>query len=748
MGLFCFYDDPVQYPNEWSMFAPQDAGEKMDVTGLNAEGPIFTVDGGRVQFIEADIRNNYGNGSLIRVINDGKVEFAQPEYETDTGVYNIENNSTIGSLITIEKGVMQIGAEAQVNIRDNIIRESDTTLAVLKIIETKRQQYEDDFDSSQWLGNLTITNNKLVRVTDKEEYPSALYIGEKTQIVTGNSFIVVRDNKIVGRTNKPFSKRTYEQVVASLSETDVNYPSIFQVMSYNSDGFLSQQENTYFDANSTHMEIVFMKGNHTGTVFNGWNSSTVLAYTESVAKIAFLPDKTYNERFTTYVEGVGEDAKVKIGIEPENLVYYIDYNKGVPERASDGNNYSAGIQGTKERKRVQGYNTLFTLESEYILEGYKQLGWASRSGAKEWDYRCEEEVMQLATEDEQVITLYAVWTEVKYRVNFVSAFSVTEYGERLEEENGREVSYYSTLFFSDYNITRAGYQINGWILQSVEGQEEGSETIATGSEYPINYQMRKFTRQHNLTFNFYPKVYFNSYTIIYNANIPKKTDGQPFPYEGTMESQKMYYTYPERLSINEFIVKGFSFVGWSRNPKAVIKNETEEQIKNIINYENGEFVWNITSTDGATINLYAVWAENTYTIVFDKGDNSENIPSVTYENLFYTDTITAPQRVFEKPGFIMRGYRFRGGLYYITSGSEVIEEEQLETDDIEVLGLNFFTMQEGGSYTEILTSSVFTSDVVLYYSAIYDSGSMTVYYHSNAPSDVNGNSCRYEFNRL
>lgn len=713
------------------------ATERITIKTLSGNGPLITVDRGKVRMSETDFIGNSGDGSLIRILNEGKVEFARPEYVTDTGVYNMEQNSVIGTLINIEKGVIILEEGTQLNIRDNMIRESDTRLAVMRINETKRQRYDDDYNSIQCLGNLVISDNKLVRVTDAEENPAALVIGENAQILTGNTFISVRDNAIIGRASKPFVSATYSEVMASLVETDVEYPSVFGVKSYNSNGFLSQKSDTLFDANSTHMEIVFMNGNHTGTVFNGWNSSTVLNYTESVAKIAFVPNLIYNERFTTYVDGAGEDAKVKIGVEPENLVYYIDYNKGVPARASDGNNYSARIQGTKTRKRVQGYNTLVSLESEYTLEGYKQLGWASVSGATTYDYACEEEVMQLATEDEQVITLYAVWTEVQYRVNFVNAFSVSEEGARIEETNGRDVYYYSTLYFSDYNISRTGYQINAWILNSVEGQKEGSETIATGSEYPVNYQMKKFTQQHNLTFNFYPKAYYNSYTINYNANVPRRANGQAYSYEGSMESQKMYYTFPEMLSYNQFLVKGFSFVGWSRVARGIIRNETEEQIKNLINYENSEVVWNITSTDGATINLYAVWAENKYSIVFEKGDNSANIPPVTFENVFYSDTITAPNGVFTKTDFITRGYRLRAAMYYVTSGSEV-EEELLDEEEIAELGLKFYTMEEGGYYTEILDDLYSEDQMVLFYSAIYDSGSMRVYYHSNAPKDING----------
>ncbi len=81
-----------------------------------------------------------------------------------------------------------------------------------------------------------------------------------------------------------------------------------------------------------------------------------------------------------------------------------------------------------------------------------------------------------------------------------------------------------------------------------------------------------------------------SYTIKFNGNNATS---------GSMDPLKMKYDTPEYLSANKFVRTGYEFRGWSTSPTATTPT-----------YGPGAQVKNLTTTDGATVTLYAVWRLN------------------------------------------------------------------------------------------------------------------------------------------
>lgn len=78
----------------------------------------------------------------------------------------------------------------------------------------------------------------------------------------------------------------------------------------------------------------------------------------------------------------------------------------------------------------------------------------------------------------------------------------------------------------------------------------------------------------------------NAYKVSFNAN----------GGAGIMSSQSMTYGRAAALSPNRFVRNGYAFLGWSRSISAVAAQ-----------YKDGQIVTNLTSGDGATVALYAVW---------------------------------------------------------------------------------------------------------------------------------------------
>lgn len=81
-----------------------------------------------------------------------------------------------------------------------------------------------------------------------------------------------------------------------------------------------------------------------------------------------------------------------------------------------------------------------------------------------------------------------------------------------------------------------------------------------------------------------------TYTVVYNAN----------GGNGTMSNSTHTYNVAKNLNANTFTRNGYAFLGWSQSASATTATYTDKQS-----------VKNLTSTDGATVTLYAVWQKIT-----------------------------------------------------------------------------------------------------------------------------------------
>jgi uncharacterized repeat protein (TIGR02543 family) len=81
------------------------------------------------------------------------------------------------------------------------------------------------------------------------------------------------------------------------------------------------------------------------------------------------------------------------------------------------------------------------------------------------------------------------------------------------------------------------------------------------------------------------------------------------------------------LNANTFIKDDYDFDGWA---------ETEDGSKK---YNDKQRVVNLTSVNGATINLYALWKEAIYTVTFDPNGGTGGPTPV---RLRYGDTFPTP----------------------------------------------------------------------------------------------------------
>ncbi len=103
-------------------------------------------------------------------------------------------------------------------------------------------------------------------------------------------------------------------------------------------------------------------------------------------------------------------------------------------------------------------------------------------------------------------------------------------------------------------------------------------------------------------------------------------DGQPYTVKfnanggtGTMANESFVYGTAKALTINTFTRTGYIFVGWATSASATTSK-----------YDDGESVSNLTTTSGGTVNLYAVWQANGYTVKFNKNGGTGTMANESF----------------------------------------------------------------------------------------------------------------------
>ena len=162
---------------------------------------------------------------------------------------------------------------------------------------------------------------------------------------------------------------------------------------------------------------------------------------------------------------------------------------------------------------------------------------------------------------------------------------------------------------------RTGYQFNNWY---------GNNNF-TGD--PITSIAPGTTGEQWL----YARWTANTYNVAFNAN----------GGTGTMEPQTHTYDASQALTSNAFTRTGYAFSHWATNPDGTGTT-----------YTNGQTVQNLTTSNGATIPLYAQWNPITYTVSFNANGGTGTMAAQTH-------TYDASQALTSN-AFTNAGYSFTG----------------------------------------------------------------------------------------
>ena len=251
-----------------------------------------------------------------------------------------------------------------------------------------------------------------------------------------------------------------------------------------------------------------------------------------------------------------------------------------------------GGVGEMESMTYEAGSLISLNPNTFVRDGYTFKGWSTTpNGSASYEDRNN---YKFAHEN---VTLYAVWEGNLNEVTFHSNGADGGWMGTLSFRTGE----YQSLTLNDYY--RYGYTFKGW-----SDSPNGPVKYTDGVQY--------FMPPHGEVL--YAVWEANQNVITFNAN----------GGTGTMESQIIQTNASANLNPNTFTRLGYTFIGWSTSSWS-----------SWIDYTDGA---NYTMGTDSNVTLYAVWQQNTYTLVYHtNGGSSCSSREFTVDNLgFALETTT------------------------------------------------------------------------------------------------------------
>jgi len=174
------------------------------------------------------------------------------------------------------------------------------------------------------------------------------------------------------------------------------------------------------------------------------------------------------------------------------------------------------------------------------------------------------------------------------------------------------------------NLNKNAFQRKGYLFKNWNTQKDGTGTTYTDEQFieeGITEELILYAQWTPITYN----VEFDS------NNGTGKKDNQTFTYD-----------LPQKLNTNTFAKEGFKFKEWNTKADGTGTAYTDEQS-----------VTNLTSEDGAIINLYAIWEKETYSVTFDANGGTGTMENQTFS---YGEAQTLNEISFVKEGFKFKNW--------------------------------------------------------------------------------------------
>ena len=340
--------------------------------------------------------------------------------------------------------------------------------------------------------------------------------------------------------------------------------------------------------------------------------------------------------------------------------YTVKYDSNKPSNAS--NNIVGTMENTSHTYDVAG--NLRT--NAYSLTGWTFEGW-SRSANGAVEYTNGQSVKNLTSIDGGTVTLYAVWKANIYTLtinpnggkmySLNSTTTSSTFDIKFKCDSYRHLGTFENNYYGYGNIVgkpiRTGYTFDGWEITSGGGNIEyfgsadkyGYKTdtfidISRPTAWPYYMYNGKYAGNVTIT----AKWIANTYTVKYDPNKPSNATNNVL---GSMADTSHTYDASKSLRANAYSLTGWRFAGWAETANGAAKYTDKQSVKNL------------TSTDGGSVTLYAVWTANTYTVKYNA-----NKPSTASVNV--SGTMADTSHTYDTASnlranaYSLTGWRFAG----------------------------------------------------------------------------------------
>ena len=249
-------------------------------------------------------------------------------------------------------------------------------------------------------------------------------------------------------------------------------------------------------------------------------------------------------------------------VPPEGLTLYAHWTANTYTVKFDTN----GGTGTMEDQPMT-YDTAAALRANaFARTGYTFAGWATSAGGAV-AYADGESVENLASGQGATVTLYAVWTANTYTVRFNANGGSGSMADQA-------MTYDQTTSLRANGFARTGYTFAGWATSS-----------GGGVAYADGAGVKNLASAQGAVVTLYAVWRANTYYVRFNAN----------GGSGSMSDQTLTYNAAAALSANAFTKNNNAFMGWSSTSSGNVA------------WADRAVVTNLTSAQGAVVQMYAVW---------------------------------------------------------------------------------------------------------------------------------------------
>ena len=269
----------------------------------------------------------------------------------------------------------------------------------------------------------------------------------------------------------------------------------------------------------------------------------------------------------------------------EAIKYKVVFDTNFPSGSTGGSGSFSDFNATYDQ-----IIELPNISSITSPNGYHFKVWSLDSDSETLTYDTSNpQIKNLVTENNGTITLYAIWDENEkhyihyqnYSYDDVSVSSLkTDFKESVDVNNteilapsGTRTGYtFAGWYYSDEGGNVTTTQFAGWLA----GQKT-TDIYLYAQWTPITYKVR-FKSRNNAT-------------------------------TGSMSDQTLTYDAATELTECAYALTGYDFAGWTTN-----ENATSPSAKQ---FNDKEAVTNLSSTQDAIVNLYALWTPTTYKVIYN-----------------------------------------------------------------------------------------------------------------------------------